>query len=141
MLSVNSYTHDYIDACRAAVGLRMSAYADVAERAPNAAIAAFEPLFFSTMVLALDASFCHRSRTLELKDGNPLNEVRVLCNSILVNGGVLLQDKQIKLQPETSVLGYRPGDQVKLNADDFTRLSAAFFAEIEARYSERPGAA
>jgi hypothetical protein len=61
------------------------------------------------MVLILDTYFTHRSRTTEGKDGNPLNEVRVLCNSILENKRVLRADKSIKLKPETSVLKLPPG--------------------------------
>jgi hypothetical protein len=60
------------------------------------------------MVLILDTYFTHRSRTTEGKDSNPLNEVRVLCNSILENKSVLRADKSIKLKPETSVLKLPP---------------------------------
>ena len=58
--------------------------------------------------------FLHRLTGIEGKDGNPLNEVRVLCNSILPNQGKLQVDKlpgwpnsagaSIKLPPEKSVL-------------------------------------
>src|SRR5262249_31731133 len=40
------------------------------------------------------------------RDGNALNEVRVLCNSILLNDGVFREDKGIKLRPDTSVLRF-----------------------------------
>jgi hypothetical protein len=33
-----------------------------------------------------------------------------------------------------SILNYRIGDKVSLSLDDFTRLSQAFFAEIEHKY-------
>jgi hypothetical protein len=33
-----------------------------------------------------------------------------------------------------SVLNYQIGDKVSLSVDDFTRLSQAFFAEIERKY-------
>ncbi len=67
----------------------------------------------------------HRLRGIEGKDGNPLNEVRVLCNSILLNKGRLQIDKlpgwptsagaSLKLPRETSVLKLKAGDEVKLS--------------------------
>ena len=86
------------------------------------------------MVIALDACFCHRSRTLERKDGNPLNEVRVLCNSILHNDAILAADKTIKLNPATSVLHLQTGDPIRLDEPAFSMLADAFFAEIESTY-------
>jgi hypothetical protein len=47
-------------------------------------------------------------------DGNPLNEVRMLCDSILRNGGVLAADKTIKFNPAQSVLKLRVGDPITL---------------------------
>jgi hypothetical protein len=43
--------------------------------------------------------FLHRLRVIEGKDGNSLNEGRVLCNSILLNGGKL----QVETLPEWSM--------------------------------------
>ena len=85
------------------------------------------------MVLTLDSYFTHRARALEGKDGNPLNEVRVLCNSLVQNGGLLAPDKTIRLKPATSVLGYDAGDEISVTEDAFVRLSDAFFAEIESK--------
>lgn len=69
----------------------------VARKQPGsaAAIAALEPDFFNHMVLALDDCFPHRSRIIEGKDGNPLNEVRIFCDSIRANGALLLCEKVI----------------------------------------------
>ncbi len=43
--------------------------------------------------------FVHRRNTLERKDGNPLNEVRMLRSSILQSHGVMSADKTIKFNP------------------------------------------
>lgn len=86
------------------------------------------------MVLTLDSYFTHRARTLEGKDGNPLNEVRVLCASLMQNAGTLADDKTIKLKPAASVLGYEVGDEINVTEADFVRLSEAFFAELESRF-------
>ncbi len=144
MLSVSHFSPTYVDGCRARVDTQISAYRDLVAAANDvdrtdktrlgAAIATFEPLFFNNMVLVLDNSFLHRSRNLEGKDGNPLNEVRVLCNSLLNNGGVTAADKQIKLDPAKSILKYQVGDEIKLSEADFVLLAEAFFAEIENRY-------
>lgn len=71
--------------------------------ADEAAFDAFEPLFFGNLVLVLDNFFVHRMRGLEKKDGNSLNEVRMLCNSILQNDGVLAANKTIKFDSSKSV--------------------------------------
>lgn len=142
MLGMKTYTKDYIAACRARVDADLRAYRTQVGQAPSKE---FEARFFNAQVLLLDHMFVHRLTGIEGKDGNPLNEVRVLCNSILLNRGKLQVDKlpgwpnsavaSIKLPPETSVLKLRAGDDVKLSEADFVRLAEAFFAEIEKRYS------
>ena len=84
-------------------------------------------------MLVLDNCFVHRSKTVEKKDGNPLNEVRVLCSSMMSNEGIVVADKTIKLNPNTSVLRHQVGDEIKLSEKEFRKLSEAFLAEIESR--------
>jgi hypothetical protein len=43
-------------------------------------------------------------------------------------------NRTIRYKPETSILKFRTGDEIRLNVDDFARLSAAFFDEIEKEY-------
>jgi hypothetical protein len=90
------------------------------------------------MVLVLDSFFTHRLRGMEGKDGNPLNEVRVLCSSLVENGGAFGADSTIKMNPATSVLGYEVGDAIRVSQPDFVRLAEAFFAEIEKKYTSCP---
>lgn len=135
MLSVNSYDKEYVDACRAKVDRQVATYKELAAAAKDpVALAAFEPLFFNHMLLVLDHYFMHRARGIEKKDGNPLNEVRVLCNSLMENDGVMVADTQIKLRPDSSLLGYEVGDEIALSEADFVPLAAAFFEEIESKY-------
>ena len=44
-------------------------------------------------------------------------------------------NKTIRYKPESSVLKFEPGDEIRLNADGFARLSAAFLGEIEKKYA------
>ncbi len=141
MLGMKTYTQDYIDACRARVDADLRAYRKQVGKAPSKE---FEFRFFNDQVLLLDYMFAHRLTGLEGKDGNPLNEVRVLCNSILLNRGKLQVDKlpgwptpagaSMNLPPEKSVLKLNAGDDIRLSEADFVRLSKAFFAEIEKKY-------
>ena len=95
MLGVSRYSKDYIDATKLRVKGDVAAYEQLVASAKSsgngfdAAREAFESRFYNSMVLALENSFVHRLRTVEGKDGNPLNEVRVLCQSILEHGGVM----------------------------------------------------
>lgn len=144
MLGVRNYTQDYIDGCRARVDEDLSAYKNLLASAgkkpagndeqPDSAIESFASIFFNNMVLVLDHFFVHRLRTVEGKDGNPLNEVRVLGDSLMHNNGVMSADKSIKLSPAKSVLKYQVGHEIKLTEADFLLISEAFFSEIKSRY-------
>jgi hypothetical protein len=86
------------------------------------------------MTLALDRYFVHRVRAVSGKDGNPLNEVELMSDSLMSHGGVLRANNVIKLVPEKSVVGLEPGERIRLTAAQFERLAKAFLAEIEARF-------
>jgi hypothetical protein len=133
MLMVSSYAKDYVEACRAQVAAQLASYRRVLGATPLE-IDEFERQFFNHMILALDRYFVHRSRTIEGKDGNPLNEVRMLCDAIMANDGRMSANKTIRYQPETSILKFKIGDEIRLDANDFARLSAAFLDEIEQKY-------
>ncbi len=148
MLAMTNYGREYIDNARASIDAQVAAYraqaaagakacagAAAADReAYERAAAAFEPVYFNSLVHVLDDYFVHRQRSLEGKDGNALNEVRVVCASLVGNGGRLAADKQIRLKPQTSVLGYAVGDEIRITEPDFVALAAAFFAQIEEKF-------
>jgi hypothetical protein len=73
VLAVNTYSQDYLNACRQAVDAPITAYKALR---PNSA---FEQLFFNNLVVVLDRIFVHRARGREGKNGNPFNEVRMLA--------------------------------------------------------------
>jgi len=142
MLGMKTYPKKYIAACRERVEENLRAYQ---KQVGKSATKDFEARYFNDQVLLLDFMFVHRLSGVEGKDGNPLNEVRVLCNSLLLNDGKVQITKLpawpnsavsgLTLPPEKSVLKLQPGDEVKLTEADFVKLSKAFFAEIEKRYS------
>ena len=139
MLGVRNYPKEYIEECRSKVDADLSTYKKLAAAARNQpagakALEAFEITFFNNMVLVLDHLFVHRLRTVEGKDGNPLNEVRLLCDAILNNNNIMGTDKTIKFDPARSVLKYKVGDEIKLNEAQFVVLCAVFFAEIESKF-------
>ena len=139
------YTQEEIDQGKAALDQQLAAYRKLVKAVAspttdnnvNSAFESFEALFFNNMALVLDRYFVHRlpGADYEGKDGNPLNEVRILCDSLMNNNGVLRGDKQIKLTPERSVLKLQIGDPIKLTEAEFERLSAAFVAELERRFA------
>jgi len=141
VLGMKKYSEDYIAACRARVDGDLRAYRKQVGNAPSKE---FEARFFNDQVLLLDYMFVHRLTGIEGKDGNPLNEVRVLCNSVLLNQGRLQVDRLpgwpnsastgMELPPEKSVLKLKVGEEVRLNESDFVRLSKAFFAELEKKF-------
>src|SRR3989442_3520766 len=94
----------YIAACRARVDADLRAYRSAVGKTPSRE---FEARFFDDQVLLLGYMFVHRLSGIEGKDGNPPNEVRVPCNSILLNRGQL-QGDQLPRWPNSAVAGIKP---------------------------------
>jgi hypothetical protein len=134
MLAVTSYAPDYVRSCLKTVDGQLAAYRKLAKAAAGPELEAFSQGYFRTMVLALDHLFLHRLRNAEGKDGGPCNEVRMLCDSIKENGGVLAKNNTIKYDPAKSVTGLKIGAAIDLDEKSFAKLSKAFFEDVAARY-------
>ena len=139
MLAVTSYPEVYVQLTAAKIDEQLAAYAALAvavkgNAKAEAALAAFAPGHFNAMLLALDHHFMHRMRGAEGKDGNPLNEVRMLGDAIMEHDGVMKENKTIKYHPAKSVTGIGVGETVALDAQTFGKLSAAYMAEIGRRF-------
>jgi hypothetical protein len=142
MLAVGTYTQEYVDASRARIEELLAAYeamvaAGGKSTAFKSAAADFESQFLANMVLALDECFLHRTRAVEGKDGNALNEVRMLCAGV-IGDGMLPPDRTIKYRAENSVLGLEIGAPISMDVAAFRSVASAFFAEIEARFVREP---
>lgn len=139
MLGVSSYTQAYVDSVRDNLAAVHAAYKPVAAaaKAPvdkKTSGDTLETRFFNHLVLALEMYFVHRLRGKELKDGNPMNEVRMLAQSLMNNGGVLTADNTIKYKPESAVLKLKIGDAIRVTEEGFKALSAAFFKDLEKKF-------
>ena len=144
MFCVNHYPIKYIGECRVKMEDLIASYRNLIntiskqnvndEIRLTAAIESFETVFFNNMVMVLDSYFVHRSRIIEKKDGNPLNEVRMLCNSLMNNNSIMTAESTIKFNPAKSVLKYQLGDEINLTEEKFELLSTAFFDEMEKKY-------
>jgi len=141
MLGMKTYPKDYIAACKKRVEANLKAWR---KQVGKSADPDFEARYFNDQALLLDYMFVHRLSGAEGKDGNALNEVRVLCNSLLLNEGKLQVEKKtgwpnsavsgLKLPAEKSVLGLKNGDAIQLTEADFLKLSKAFFTELERKF-------
>lgn len=135
MLGVKNYDTDYIDACRGRVADTLDTLDAAREGLPEAVAERLETTVCRELVVVLDACFAHRVRALEGKDGNPLNEVRMLAASILAHDGVLASSSPIRYRPDRAVLGIDIGEPIRIDRKAFERLADAYFAETVARYT------
>lgn len=141
MSETKTYSKHYIENCKAKLEADLQAYR---LQVGNALDEDFSVHFFINLVLVMNYMFVDRSTDVEGNDGNSLNEVRAISNSLLLNGGKFQPEKQphwpdtagpsVNLPAERTVLGLVPGEEIKLDESDFMRLAEAFFLEIEKRY-------
>jgi hypothetical protein len=135
MLARSSCSATQIAAARAAFAEVLTRWAEVAGRSAPSARTRAEHQVFAQMVVALDGWFAHRQRAAEGKDGNALNEVRLLAQGVIA-GGVFPADGTIRWRPDASVTGYGAGDRIDLTAEVFGRLADAFLDGIAKRFAE-----
>ena len=142
MVAPSSFPRSYVDEVRESLRSQVAAYdqlvavvgADGSDPASDVALEAIEPVVFNNLLIALEASFADRARSREGKEGNPLNEVRMLVAALVTNRGVFTQDSSVSYRADQSVLGYKEGDRVALDKEDFVRLAEAFLTSIEEKY-------
>ena len=145
MLGMKENEQDYIDACRSRIESQVAVFHEVAQAARDhgdadvsgleGALESLEYEYFNNMLIVLDGYFVDRLRGVEGKDGNALNEVRVLVRSLMENGGTVMADPTIGLDPTRSVLRLEVGAPVTLTLQQYRRISDAFLREIESRFS------
>src|SRR5712692_1437177 len=137
MLGRKNYTQEEFDHGKVAIKEQFAAYkkfvgeiaSGTTDKKLQPALDDFEGQFFNNMTLVLDRYYVHRLRVVTGKDGNPLNEVEMIADSLMNNNGALQGNNVIKYVPGESVVQLKIGDQIRLTADEFERLSAAFFAD------------
>ena len=121
----DSYTSDEVESCRDAADGLLAAW-----QANEVEDETLENLVFTQAVVALDAWFAHRSVEMEGGDGNVMNEVRVLADSVVGNGGALRVRGPIRWVPERTVLRLAPGDEVVVTANTYERLASAYLDAV-----------
>ena len=136
MLMRGDYPTDYVNAVRAMVADNVASYTALGLPEGND----FERGYVHQLLLALDSYFTHRGRGMEGKDGNPLNEVRMITDSLQGNDAtgpivpLLAPNSTIKYKPQNSVLGLEIGDPLDLSVAEYEKLATAFLDELEKRF-------
>jgi hypothetical protein len=100
----------------------------------RAVLAAFEPGFLNTLVLALDRFYVHRLRSVTGKGTTPLNELELVSESLMHHDGILRGINAIAYTPGESVVQLEPGDRIALSVDGVERLADGVFGELERKY-------
>jgi len=142
MLGRKSYTREEFESGKAAVEQQLAKYRKLAGAVSSngstnglqSSLGNFETMFFNNMVLVLDRYYVHRLRMVTGKDGNALNAVELIADSLMNNDGVMRGNNVIKYVPKDSVTKLEIGDQIRLTEKQFERLAAAFFKELEQKF-------
>ena len=128
MVARSSYPMSYIGAAQARIDAQVAAFDLVREPNPG-----FESIYFNNMVIVLDSFFANRMLEVEGRDGNALNEVRMLVASMTA-GDSLVDDPAIKYKASSSILGLAIGAPIAIMRQSFAALASAFFVELEKRF-------
>ena len=136
MLGRKSYPAAQITACRTEMADMAATWRAVARHSEAKAREEAEVQVFNQMVVALEGWFVHRLHGVEGKNGNPMNEVRLLALSVTANGSYFPSDHSIQWWPEASITGYRAGERIRLSEAVFSRLAQAYLDAVSVGFAE-----
>lgn len=124
-----NYPQEYVDYCQQQIESQL---AEMREMPPVPT--AFAQRLAGHLVIVMDACFSQRVRGVDGTNGNPLDEVRVLSQS-LMQGTTVMEDSTIPWKPDQLVLGLAVDDDIELSVKDVDRLQQAFFAEMNDKHA------
>lgn len=130
MLGRKNYPREYIERCRRDIEAQIEEFNDLPP-----VTSTFARRLAGHLVIVMDACFVNRLRATEGKDGNALNEVRLLAQSLMY-GDVVVDDSTVTWTKDAMVLGLTKGDDLELTISDVDRLQRAFFAQMIDKYAE-----
>ena len=130
MLGRKNYPREYIERCQRDIEAQIAEFNELPP-----VPATFATRLAGHLVIVMDACFMHRVRALEGKDGNALNEVRVLSQSLMY-GDTVIEDSTVTWDKDRMVLGLMKGDDLALSISDVDKLQQAFFERMLDVYAE-----
>ena len=136
MAGRKTQTPAQIAACRVEMRAMAATWHALAARSEAKARADAEAQVFNQMAVALGGWFGPRLPGIEDHHAAPLHEVRLLALGVTSNASYFPSDASLAWQPETSITGYRAGDQIRLTEAVFTRLAAAYLDALAAEFED-----
>ncbi len=130
MLGRKNYPREYIERCQRDIEAQIAEFNDLPP-----VTSTFARRLAGHLVIVMDACFVNRLRATEGKDGNALNEVRLLAQSLMY-GDVVVDDSTVTWRKDAMVLGLTKGDDLELTISDVDRLQQAFFEQLLDKYAE-----
>ncbi len=130
MLGRKTYPREYIARCQRDIEAQIAEFNDLPP-----VTSTFASRLAGHLVIVMDACFVNRLRATEGKDGNALNEVRLLAQSLMY-GEAVVDDSTVTWNTEDMVLGLTKGDDLELSISDVDKLQRAFFVAMLDRYAE-----
>lgn len=130
MLGRKNYPREYIERCQRDIEAQIAEFNELPP-----VTASFASRLAGHLVIVMDACFVNRLRATEGKDGNALNEVRLLAQSLMY-GDTVVDDSTVTWHKDAMVLGLTKGDDLELGISDVDKLQQAFFGQMLDKYAE-----
>jgi hypothetical protein len=111
MLANNSFSAEYVAACRSRIERQVATFRTAGPDLPTA----LETAYFNDLVVVLEGCFVHRTRGREPKKDSALKRLRELA---------------------TEIVSSADSDPVALDADHFEAFAKEVFAELEQYFGE-----